>query len=349
MLESNIYNLEKIKDITSPIEELQGKISTLESIYEIYNKNYDSFVKEYGDDPLVTQLNDITQILRDINMSLLKYSTGNLNEFLFFQEILIKKYKDSFKDTLKNLNLNQDFTKKIGLLLIEQKKISKIIDNSSFIPSLSLIQWLDLLNSLKNNSLFLTIINKMDKSYSQILMNRFEAALEEIPENTDEILIEKFKKSYLKNPISFEQFLIDIENQLSKEELKKKRKIVEKIKKKEEFDELKKRQEEEFHKSTYQDYIHLSSAEFNRKRRKKKREKLSEIAEKPIKEVEISQDVVEKIEKFKSQLHKSFQEEFLIQKDDQTDPLKVIRERKKLKDEEYQEFIKRFDEDKNEM
>ncbi len=71
---------------------------------------------------------------------------------------------------------------------------------------------------------------------------------------------------------------------------------------------------------------------------------MSDLKNLPSKDIEISEDVAEKIEEYKSQLKKSFEQEYFIQKDEETDPLDVIRERKQKAEKEYKKHIKKFTE-----
>ena len=341
-MEPTIFNLEKIKEITSPIVGLQGKANFLEKIHEEFVEHEKSITVLSYKEEYLNQIQDLTGILNQIKDDLLKISNDNITKFLFFQDNLIKKYKESFKESLKYLNLTENSTRQIGLFLIEKKKISKIIDKSSFISSLALNQWIQLLNSLKNNSLFLSSINKIKEFHNVIMKKRLTAELNKIPEHIDPTLIDDYKKSFFTEEKTFDRYLQEIESHLSKEELKYKRITTQKIKDKEELDELKKEQDEQFRTSTYQDYIKLSSAEFDRRRRKQRREKLSDLKNLPTKDIEISEDVAEKIVEYKSQLKKSFEQEYLIQKDEDTDPLDVIRERKQIAEKEYKKHIKKF-------
>ena len=61
-------------------------------------------------------------MLKSIDSKLNKISRTNLNKFLDFQDQLIKKYKENFKENLKKLKINEEITKKIGLYLVEEKK-----------------------------------------------------------------------------------------------------------------------------------------------------------------------------------------------------------------------------------
>ncbi|MFX1273986.1 MAG: hypothetical protein ACFFBP_02215 [Promethearchaeota archaeon] len=344
-MEFEIFNLEKIKDLIGPLEGLQGNLAKLDKLYEDYKEESIIVSNIFENDDFITQLEEVNEILSKSYQEIRQISSQNLNQFLFFQDLLIQKYKEAFKDSLKAINLTQSYTKQLGLYLIENRNISKNIETISFIPSLSLEEWLELLNSLKLNSIFLTGVNNIEKYFISIIESKLELELEKVPDDIDTEIVNKFKETYLRSPISFEEFLYEIEKQLTAEELKKKRKIIEELKKKEVIEDMKKKQEDQFHSSTYQEYIRLSDEEFERRRRKQRREKLSEIAEKPSKEIELSDDVVEKIEKFKSQFEKNFEEEYLIQKDDELDPLDLIRERKKKKKEEYQKYLKKFKKD----
>jgi len=343
-MEINKFDLEKIKEFTNPIEGLQGKVNQLDNVYQEFMDNKNSIENYSYNEELLKQIHELAGILNEIKENLLKISNGNIAQFLFLQDNLIKKYKESFKESLKHLNLSENSTRILGLFLIESKKISKVIDQSSFISSLSLNQWIQLLNSLKKNSLFLSSINKIKEFYNAMMEERLTFELNKIPEHIDPSFIEEYKQSFFKEEHTFEQYLLEKESQLSKEELKSKRKIIEKIKEREELDELKKKQDEQFRSSAYQDYIKLSSEEFERRRRKQRREKLSDLKSLPTKDIEISEDVAEKIEVYKSQLKKSFDQEYLIQKDEDTDPLDMIRERKHKAEKEYKKHIKKFKE-----
>jgi hypothetical protein len=338
-MENQLYNLEKIKEITTPIEILQGNLNKLENIYKEFIENKNNAIKNFSDKNYISQIQELNQILKRINDILIKVSNGNVSKFLVFQDELIKKYKDTFIDKLKKIKLEHNKTKEIGLNLIEKKKISKVIDQSSFLFSLTLAQWLDLLDSLKQNSLFLSTLKKVENFYSKILNKRLKYELSKILENIDPNLIKDFEKKFLSNPITFEEFLREVESKLTQKELDAKRKIVDKTK---ENDKLKEKQEQQ--RQSFEDYFKFSDKEFKRRMRKKKREKLADLVAKPekVKKIEITEEVSEKIEKFKSKFENSFDEKFLIKRDDEMDPLDLIRERKKKKDREYKDYIKKF-------
>ena len=339
-----LFDLEKIKDLTNPIEELQGNVFELENNYAKFNEYKKNEISELSfNKDYTNQIQTITQILEDINRKLIKLSNLNINKFLIFQDNLIKKYKDSFKDNLKKLKIDRMKIKEIGIFLIENRKICKIIDKSSFISAIEINQWLDLLESLKLNSLFQSSINQCEKFYNLLLKKKLTVELNKIPEDTDLVLINNFKRAYLKNPdLTFKEFLQIIEEKLTEEELDSRRIIIEQTKEKEKLKELKKKQEVQ--RQSYEDYLRLSNKEFEKMRRKKRRKKLSDLATKQelSKEIQISEEISEKIEKFKSKFEDSFEEKYLMPRDEEIDPLDIIRKRKKQKDEEYKDHIKKF-------
>ncbi len=341
MIENQLFNLEKIKEITNPIDDLQGKINTLDQIYETLLKRKNEIKKETFNDKYYTQIQDLNGLLQNIYEKLIKISKENVNKFLILYDDLIKKYKDSFKENLKNLNLNQNFTKKIGLSLIENKNISKIIDRSSYIPAITSNVWLELIESLKSNSLFISSIRKIRDFYDTLIKARLEIELSRIPEDINPVLIEHFKKVYINDQITFNKFLNDVETKLTKEELEEKRKIIEETKEKEKIKQLQKKQEKQ--QQSYQDYFKFSEEEFHRRRRKEKRKNLKEIVAEPKEMRKISEEISEKIEKFKHEIDRRIQEEFIIKKDEETDPLDLVRERKKKKTQEYKTYIKKFE------
>jgi len=343
MSNSQLFDLEKIKKLTVPIEELQVQLNKLTETSKNATENIKIIEREFEDKNLQVQIETIEELLKNMTSKLNKVSRINLNRFLELQDQLIKKYKESFKDKLKKLNLNREHAKSIGLFLIEEKNISKVIDYVSFIPSIEIPQWLDLLDSLKYNTLFLKSVKKIKNFFQELLQTRLNIELSKIPNGTDPKLIKDYEKFFEKDPtLTFSNFFRIIENQLTQQEITDKKRLIKKVREKEELEKLKKKQEEQ--KETYENYLKLSDREFRRMRRKKSREKLTDIApeSKVKKDLELSDEVSEKIEKFKSQLEKSFDEKYMIQKDEDKDPLDLIRERKKKKEKEYKQYKDHF-------
>jgi len=346
MFEEQLFDLDKIKEISSPIEDLQGKINSMEEIYEDLNKKTKKVYENIDEQQFVEDLGEIFDKINEINTNLLKISNENVNKFIIFKDSLIKKYKDSFRENLKRVKLNKDSTKNIGIYLIENKKISKIVEKSSYVPALGLDQWMDLLSAMTQNSIFLSTLTPIKSFYKTIISNRLEVELSKIPEDIDPILVEDYKKAFADDPITFTSFLETIESKFSKEELKEKTQLIKKTKENAQIRKLKEEQEEQIKstRNSYQDYFKYSEKEFERRLRRKQRATLKDLQVKePKKTQEISEEISEKIEKFKSQLDNTFKEKYLIQKDDEQDPLDLIRERKKRKIEEYKKYFKKFE------
>ncbi len=332
MTEYRSFNLDIIKELTAPIEILQAKINHLRELIPTFESDKRQLVKNFTKDDFLSQIEDLTIVMNRIQNQLEKTSTDNTHKFLSFKLSLIKKHKETYRESLKILKLNQSSLREIGLNLIENRNISKIIYQRSIIPSIGVYQWSELLDSLKNNSLFLRILKKVELYYQNLIQDKLKLELSKIPNDTDSSLIKTYQKAFQEDPsLSFNEFIQNIEKSLTQLELKAKRDIIQKAKDIKELKKLKKKQEEQ--RETYEDYLKLSEREFERKLRRKSREKLKEIATAPEESdsIEISDEISEKIEKFKSQFDKRFEEEYLIQNDDQKDPIEVIRERKKKK------------------
>ncbi|MFW9895068.1 MAG: hypothetical protein ACFFD7_04620 [Candidatus Thorarchaeota archaeon] len=344
MTENQAFNLEKIKELTSSIDLLQAKAYQLkeESLKVDLWKN--SIKENISEEKFLSQIDIISRMLDDIRNILQRITKETIGKFLYFQEGLIRKYKENYQYKLKKLRLNEKTLRRIGIYLIENRKINKFIHEISYTPSLSISQWLDILDSLQENSLFLKIMKKIKTYREGLIQRKLNIEISKIPKDTEASLIEEYKKAFFDDPeLSFKDFIQIIENNLTQQELKEKRLVIKEAKEKEELEELKKKQEE--HKETYEDYFKLSESEFKRKRRKKSREKLTSIKKesKKSKRIQVSDEISEKIEKFKSKLDKTFNEKYLIQKDDEKDPLDLVRERKRKKEKEYRQYKDHFD------
>jgi hypothetical protein len=344
MIENQLFNLEKIKTLTTVLDELQAKLYQLNEDtkqVKIFSK---SVIRNFTNVTFLSQVEKITDLMTEIRKILENISKDNINIFFSLQESLIKKYKEKNQEKLKKLNLNQELLREIGLYLIEKRKIHKTINEISYVSSIGVVQWLDILDSLKQNSLFLRTIKKIKLYYENLIQDKLKLEISRIPEDVNTSLIEDFKKAFLEDlNITFTEFLQDFESKLTQKELETKKEIIAKVKEREELEKLKKKQEEQ--KEAYNDYLKLSDKAFERKIRRKAREKLSDIrtTEKETKKIELSEEVSEKIEKFKSKLGKSFEEKYLIQKDDEQDPLDLIRERKIKKEKEYKKYKDHFE------
>jgi hypothetical protein len=344
-MEGQLFNLEKIRELTSPIEDLQGKLSQLTNIVNKFKSEKLTVTQYFDEEAFLNQIANLTAILESINKNLKKIFTGNINEFLDIKYKLTNKYKTDLKNNLSSINLNSKFTKVIGQSLIEKRNISKIITKISYIPSISIKQWLDLVDALNQNTFFLSSAKKLHKSYLKIVKTRLDKERKKIPNDTPSSVIEKFEQLFYNNHnLTYEEFLKTIESELTKKELQVKQDLLTINKQKREFEELKKKQEEQT--ETYESYLRLSEKEFKRRLRKKKREKLTDIKEGGRKrKIELSDEVSEKIEKFKMKFDKKSDENYLVKDDINDDPIEIIRERKKKKEKEYKKYKDHFETD----
>ena len=289
MIKNISFNLEKIQELTSPIEEFEGKIKSLEEIFERSIKTKIKITKKIQDSILLDKIQITYQSLNDLYTNLIEFSNENIKKFLFFQSNLTKKYNNSFKQNLDGLNLK---TKEIGLNYIEDKKILKVLKHSTIVPSLSSNQWIELINSLKENSLFVSTIKNAEK------------------------FLEAEKLRVIKKKIKEQQdaeVLKELEEKQSESKL-----------------------------NEYQEYLKYPKQIFDIRRRREKRKKLEDLQAKPEIQIEITEDVSEKIENFKSKLKSEFQEKYFIQKDEGQDPITLIRELKKNKEAKYKEYMKKI-------
>ncbi|MFX1311826.1 MAG: hypothetical protein ACFFHD_04315 [Promethearchaeota archaeon] len=345
MTEYKSFNLEIIKELTNPIETLQVKVNQLRDILLIFESDKQYLVENFTLDDLTSQIQDLTKALRRIQNELEKISTNNIHKFLSFKQSLIKKHKETYQESLKILKLNQISLREIGLKLIENRKISKNVYQISIIPSIGVYQWSELLDSLKKNSIFLRILKNVESYYQKIIQDKLKLELSKIPPDTDSSLIRTYQKAFHEDPsLSFNEFIQNIEKSIQNIELKAKKEIIQKAKDAKDLEKLKKKQEEQ--NETYEDYLKLSEKEFERKLRRKSREKLKKKATsaEESENLELSDEISEKIQKFKSQFDKKFEEKYLIQNDEQKDPIKVIRERKRKKEKEFKTYKKHFKE-----
>jgi hypothetical protein len=344
MTENQLFNLEKIKELTSTLDVLQAKMHQLNEDSENFNAYKQSIIPNFTNEDLLSQIEEMSELMIAVKGKLEKISMNNVTSFLILQENLIKKYKEKKQRKLKKIELNQARLSEIGLHLIEKRRINKTINKISYIPSIEVPQWSEILDSLKQNSLFRSTIKNFELYYENIIQDKLKLELSRIPKDADQILIKDFEKAFQEDPyITFAGFIQDFESKLTQKELKTKRQFIAKVKEQEELEKLKKTQEEQ--REAYNDYLKLSDKAFERKTRKKSREKLKDIktTNKEGKKIEISDEISEKIEKFKSKLDKSFEEKYLIQKEDEIDPLDLIRERKVKKQKEYKKFKDHFE------
>ena len=344
MSKTYIFDLEKVKEITEPIENLQNKLNKLEKNSTKLEEIRKEIISNNEFSLEDNQLGELFNLIHKLDSEIIRVTNNDISSLLSIQASLIKRYKTNYKNHLKKLNLDQQKIKDLGLALIRKRAISKIISEISYVSSINFIEWLDILDSLKENSLFRKSIETLKIYNSFLLERKLERELIKIPKQTDSLVIENFKKAfYIDNDLTFDAFLKDYNLKLTDKALSSRKELIEKAKKKEELEKNKKTQEEQT--QLYEDYLNLSSKEFERRRRKQRREKLSEIQpeKNPSKKLNITDEISEKIEQFKSQFNKKYQEDYLKEDKEERDPIELIRERKKLKTDEFKKYKNHFD------
>jgi len=345
-MENQLFNLNKIRELTSPIENLQGKVNKIANLINRFESEKLSVFQYFDSEPNLSQIIDLTIIVESINKKLKMIFNHNINDFLILKHELTNKYKNDLKNNLKLIDLNKDYTITIGHSLIEKRGISKIITQISYTPSISITQWLELIDALNQNTFFLSSVEKVQKSFLKIIKKRLDYELKEMPNDSPSSIIEEFRQQFNANyKLTYNSFLKTIESKLTEEELQVKKELLSKSKQKQEIEELKKTQEVQM--ETYESYMKFSKKEFERRLRKGKREKLTDVSVSGNqKKLELSDEVSEKIEKFKMKFDKISDKHYFSKEDIDEDPIKIIRERKKKKDKEYKKFKDHFESDK---
>jgi len=289
MIDNQSFNLEKIKEFTHPIYDLYEKKEKMEKIYENFTEIYKNFPLDQPENILSSKIQDISKKIDNLYHKSIENSSECLHKFLLIKNSLVRKYHNIFVEELKNINIElSHFTHGIGISVIENKKISKIIEKPSFSYAIRPNQWLELVSYLKKKSISSNTIKmvKLFLNSQQEELNEIAAAIKTNIEKNSEIEHD-FKYSSL-------------------------------------------------------EYFKYSPQELERRKRREKRKNLKDLQDKPAEEVEITPEISEKIQEYKEKLDSSFKEKYLIQKDDSTDPLDLIRERKITKEKEYKSHIGKF-------
>ena len=77
-MENKIFNLDKIKELTNPIEGLQGKANYLEQIHKDFVEYEKSMTNLSYKEEYLNQIQVLTEILNQIKEDLLKISNDNI-------------------------------------------------------------------------------------------------------------------------------------------------------------------------------------------------------------------------------------------------------------------------------
>jgi len=110
MIENQLFNLEKIKSLTSSIDVLQAKLYQLSEDSEQVKAYKQSVIQNFTNEAFLSQVEKITDLMSEIGGILEKISKHNINIFFRLQESLIKKYKEKNQETRERAGKKQDKT-----------------------------------------------------------------------------------------------------------------------------------------------------------------------------------------------------------------------------------------------
>ncbi len=342
-----IFSVEKVKELTKSIGIIQGKLNTLKTIYDNFNRDLKSVIEESIDENRgqLLPIEDLNDSLKLINAEILKFSDISSENWLFFKDLILSEYKNSIEESLLKRNLNADSLRKIGIELIKNKKTSSLLDLANYITSIDLKYWALIVDSLKNNSYFLTAVDRAKKYYQNEIERLLRIELKKIPRNFNGKLKAQFKKEFTKNKISFEDFVLKSKSVPPQKKIKKKPEVGFAKKK---IGQTKTSGRDGAQFKSYDTLFNLSDEEFQRLKRKKTRKKLDALS-KEKKATDSLKEEKEKVledKKIETSIEGSQTEGELLEEEDskqvKTDPLEIIRERKKTKQEEFDEHLDRI-------
>lgn len=343
--ENIVLSLEKIKDLTNPIELLQGKLNIIKNLYNKLKINLQNLVdkSEIVDNNNVKYYYVLDNLITTIFTELSKNSEIDLENWLFFKDLLLSEYIASIKNILKVKTLSEGSLKEVGLALIKNKKVSSLLEKAHFIFSIDINLWQKIVDSLKKNPYFLKTLKQIKQFHQNEIERLLFIELNKIPKNINPKIITEFKKEFRKKKISFNKFILS-----SKPEFYERKFVTngikENSKKKEDKSfKLKKKQETQF--KSYDKLFKLSEDDFQRLKRKKSRKKLNsfsklEKTDQPSPDKKKITD--EKGKALKPTKINSNGKEIKEETEADIDPLDIIRKRKRKKEEEYKKLLNKI-------
>ena len=92
----------------------------------------------------------------------------------------------------------------------------------------------------------------------------------------------------------------------------------------------------------YEEYLKYTNKEFQKRRRRERRTNLVELQNKPAVPIEMTKEQSDKIEEYKSKMKTDFNRKYLIQKDEEKDPVSLIQDLRKKREEEYNTYLEKI-------
>lgn len=340
-----IFSIGKVKELTKNIGIIQGKLNIIKQLYDSFDKNLVKSL-EVGNKEEEHQLSifeNIIEIFRSINSNILKYTEITSNNWLFFKDFILSERKDSIKKSLLEKKITIELLNEIGVHLIKNKKVSSLLEKAKYINSIDLDSWASIIEGLKNNISFSKTINRVKLFHKNEIERLLRIELRRIPKNLDNKLVSEFKQEFRKYKTPFSVYIKNSKVILSK----KKKTLINQIKNEvveKDRQDVSEIRRDKSHFKSYDKLFNLSDEEFQRFKRKKARKKLEALSQKkkteePNKTDEVEAPIEEKIELSEEAIEESNGED---EETENVDPLDIIRQRKKNKQEEYDEYFDRI-------
>jgi hypothetical protein len=190
-------------------------------------------------------------------------------------QLLAIDYRDATIAQIKEY-INAEFTKALGVFLIQQRTTEKPLNRGSIVQTLDTQYWALIQTNLKENSGFSSVISKITSYYQNHLEKLIQSELNKVTFDIDPQMIEAFRAAYLNQPISFEDFLIQSSSRRStsyldpvdQSDAKKVREEYERELERKKLEEKKQKQEASF--DHYKRYFNMDERELARIKRKGK-------------------------------------------------------------------------------
>ena len=135
---------------------------------------------------------------------------NNLSEMsLIFKEIqksLTEDYQNELFFDIQNLS-KHSVVKEIGISLLKNKILEKPIDSGSIVFALHKNYWDALLSRMIKTTKFNSAIKKLNSFQYEILNEKINEELKNIPIEIDQSVREEYRIEYYRNPLTFSEYL----------------------------------------------------------------------------------------------------------------------------------------------
>jgi hypothetical protein len=144
---------------------------------------------------------------------------NNLSEMSFIfkkiQKSLTEDYQNELFSDIQNL-AKCSVVKEIGIRLLKNKILEKNIESENIVFALQKKYWDALLLRMIKSVKFNSTIEKLENFHYEIINEKINEELKNIPIEIDQSVREDYKKAYYRNPLTFSEYL-NIEQEKHKE------------------------------------------------------------------------------------------------------------------------------------